>query len=122
MHVAVHALARRNRTRELMHDGMTALAFRNRFVACETQTLMTELAPPTGIRRRTIVRINNVTRGATTRSIITRMIVRSKKSEKRIVQSRFLQTEKNRIGAIQRAETTLGKTAIGVTVRLFARW
>src|SRR5438128_8779389 len=69
MHVAVHALARRNRARELVHDRMAAFGFRNRFVGSETQTLMTELAPPTGIRRRTIVCVNNVTRRATTRAI-----------------------------------------------------
>ncbi len=46
MHVAVHALARRNRARELVHDRMAALGLRNRFVGGETQTLMSELAPP----------------------------------------------------------------------------
>src|SRR5205085_192946 len=115
-----HALARRNRTRELVHDRMTALGFRNRFVGGETQTLMTELAPPTGIRRRTIVCVNNVTGRATTRSIIAGMIVRTKKSKKRIVQSCFLQTKKNWIGAIQRTETALGKPAIGMAIRFFA--
>src|SRR3954468_127757 len=104
MHVAVHALARRNRAGELVHDRVTALGFRNRFVGGETQTLMTELTPPTGIGRGTIVRVNDVTRRATARPIIARMIVRSKKSEKRIVQSCFLETEKNWIGAIECAE------------------
>ena len=46
MHVAVHALARRNRPRELVHDRMAALGFWNRFVGSETQALMTEFAPP----------------------------------------------------------------------------
>src|SRR5207244_10116764 len=122
MQVAVHALARRNRARELMHDRMTAFCFWNRFVRGETQTLMAELAPPPVIRRRTVVRVNNVTGRATARSIIARMIVRSEKSEQRIVQSRFLETEKNRIGAVQRAETALGKSAVGFAVRFFACW
>ena len=46
MHVAIHALARRNRAGELVHDRMTPLGFRNRFVGSKTQTLMTEFAPP----------------------------------------------------------------------------
>src|SRR5207253_1546567 len=43
MHVAIHALARRNRAGELVHDRMSALGFRNRFVSGETQTLISEL-------------------------------------------------------------------------------
>src|SRR6266404_1922973 len=103
-----------------MHHRMTAFGFRNRFVSGETQTLMTELAPPTGIRRRTIVRVNDVTRRTTAGSIIARMIVRSEKSEKRIVQSRFLETEKNRVGAIQCSKSALGQSAIRFAVRFFA--
>src|SRR5947209_6566788 len=98
---------------------MTALGFWNRFVSGETQALMTEFAPPTRICRRTIVRINNVTGRATARSIIARMIVGPKKSEQGIVQSRFLQTKKDRIGAIQRAKAAFGETAIRMTVRFF---
>ena len=93
MHVAVHALARRNRARELMHDRMSALVFRDRFVGGEAETLVAILAPPAGVRRRTIVGINDVAGRAAARSIIARMIVRAQKSEQRIVQPRFLQAE-----------------------------
>ena len=120
MHVAVHALARRNRARELMHDRMAALVFRDRFVGGETETLMSVFAPPAGVRRRTIVRVNDVTGRATARAIIARMIVRSEKSEQRIVQPRFLQTEKHRIGAIQRAEAALGQAR--AADRAVRRW
>src|SRR5712692_867925 len=50
------------------------------------------------------------------------MIVRSKKSEQRIVQSRFLQTEKNWIGAIEGAETALGEPIARSSVWFGARW
>ena len=40
------------------------------------------------------------------------MIVRAQKAEQRIVQPRFLQTEENRIGAVERAESALGQTAL----------
>src|SRR4030088_1870710 len=44
------------------------------------------------------------------------MIVGSEKSEKRVVQSCFLQAEKNGIGAIQCSEAALGKAAIGFAI------
>src|SRR6516225_2140094 len=122
MHVAGHALARWDRARELMHHRMTALGFWNRLVGGETQTLMAELAPTAGIGRRTIIRVNDVARGASARSIIPGMIVRSEKSEERIVQSRFLQTEKNGIGAVQCSETALRKSSIGMAIWFLAGW
>ena len=39
------------------------------------------------------------------------MIVRAEEAEERIVQSRLLQTEKDRIGAVERAEAALGQAA-----------
>ena len=39
------------------------------------------------------------------------MIVRAEEAEQRIVQPRFLQTEEDRIGAVQRAEAALGQAA-----------
>ena len=38
------------------------------------------------------------------------------------MQARFLQTEKNRIGAIERAESALGQTIPRPSVRLFTGW
>ena len=122
MHVAIHALARRNRAGELVHDRMSALGFRNRFVSGETQTLMSKLVPPAGIRWRTIVGVNNVAGRATARSIIARMIVRPEKSEEGVVQPCFLQSQKNRIGAVQCSETAFGKTAVGFAIRFRACW
>src|SRR6266480_7287812 len=103
-----------------MHDRMTALGFRNRFVRGKTQALMSKLVPPAGVRRRTVVRVNNVTRRAAARSIIARMIVRPEKSEERIVESGFLESEKNGIGAIQCSETAFGQTPIGFAIWLLA--
>src|SRR6267143_4158640 len=59
---------------------------------------------------------------ATARAIIARMIVRSEKPEQRIVQPGFLQTKKNRVGAIERAESPLGQTIPRPAVRLFTGW
>src|SRR5687768_14972436 len=94
VHVAGDALARRDRARETMVNRMPALILGNGRIAAEAESLMAELAVIIGIRRRAIIRVDHVTRGATARAIITRTIIRSKKSEQRIVQARFLQTEK----------------------------
>ena len=77
VHVAGHALAGRNRARELMGDRMAALVFRNRFIDGEAETLVAVFAIPAGIRWRTVVRINDVARRATAGAIIARMIVRA---------------------------------------------
>src|SRR6266516_3371365 len=79
---------------------------------------MSVIAPPAGVRRRTIVCVNNVAGRATTRSIITGMIVRAEKSKQWIVQAGFLQPEKHRIGAIKRPETALGQTIARPTIGL----
>jgi hypothetical protein len=60
MHMAIHALAGGNRTCELMDDGVSALGFWNRFVSREAQTLVSVLAPPTGIGRRSVVGIDDM--------------------------------------------------------------
>src|ERR1700730_3117637 len=95
---------------------MTALGFRNRFIGCETQTLMTVLAPPVRVRGQPIVRIDDMARRTTARPIIAWMIVRSKKSEQGVVQPRFLQTEKNGISAIDRSESTFRQAAIRMAI------
>ena len=73
--MTVHALARRNRARELMNDGVAALVFRDGLIQGETQTLVSILAPPAGIGRRTIVGVHDMTGRATARSVIACMII-----------------------------------------------
>ena len=90
-----------------MNDRVSALRFGDRLVGGETETLMSVFAPPSGIGRRTIVRVNHMTSRAAARSVITRVIIGSEKSEKWIVEARFLQAEKDWISAIERAETAL---------------
>ena len=121
MHVAVHALARGNRTGELMGDRVAALVLRNGFVRGETESLVPVLAPPAGVRGRTIVRIDHMAGRATAGAIVARVIVRAEKSEERIMQPRFLQAEENRVGPVQRAETALGQAPERFAGRLFRR-
>ena len=108
MHVAVHALARRDRARELVHDRMAALVFGDRLVGREAKPVMTVFALPAGVRGRTIIGINDVAGRAAARAVIARMIVRAHEIEQRIVQPGFLQIQEDRIGAIKRAETAFG--------------
>ena len=122
VHVAVHTLARRDRAGELMDDRMSLFIFRDRFVGGETETLMSVPAPPAGIGGRTIVCVNDMAGRATACSIIARVIVRSKKSKKRIVQAGFLQTEKHGVGAIERAESAFRQTITRPAVGFLAGW
>ena len=91
-----------------MDDGMPLLIFRDGFVQGETQTLMSVLAPPAGISRRTIVGISDMAGRAPACPIVACMIIRPEESEKRIVQPRLLQTEKHWVSAIEGPESALG--------------
>ena len=100
MHVADHALELRNLAGELMLDRMTRFAFRNVRICCLRAALVSRLLIESRMRRIAIVRIDYVTGRATGRAIVARMIVGAEKVQRRIEQTRLLQTEKNRIGAI----------------------
>src|SRR5947209_2777744 len=65
-----------------------------------------------------IVRIDNMTGGASRRSIVARMIVRPKKVQRRIEQTRLLQSKVNRIGALGRSESARAQSFVGLT-RIF---
>ena len=97
-----------------MGDRMAALVFANRFVGGKTQALVAVFCIPAGIGRRTVIGVNDVARRAAAAAIIARMIVRAHEIQQRIVQSRFLQIQKHRIGAEQCAESAIAQTARGL--------
>src|SRR5690348_3670178 len=96
VHVTVHALARRNRAGELMHDRMTRFVLWDGRIGGKTQAVMPILTPPARVRGRSIIRVNHVTSRASTRAIVTRMIVRTHEAKQRIMQSGLLDAEKDR--------------------------
>src|SRR5262249_11850998 len=100
MHVTVHALRRRDRARELVHDRVAALILGNSRVLGKAQSLVPVLAPPARISQRTIVSVNDMARRTTTRAVISRMIVRAQETQQRIVQPRFGRAEEYRVRAV----------------------
>src|SRR5881409_2043745 len=69
---------------------------------------------------RAIVRVNHVAGRATAGAIVAWMIVRAHKVQEWIVQAGLLQVEKDRVNAVERAETSLGEAA-GRLARFFER-
>ena len=118
VHVAVHALRRRDGARELMLDRVPALVFANRLVLAEAQSLVAVFGVPARVRRRTIICINDVAGRAAARPVIARMIVRPHEVQQRIVQPRLLQIEQHRINAVERAETAFRQTTQRLAGRL----
>src|SRR5580765_2559540 len=122
MHVATHALARRDRARERVPDWMAALIVAQAgLIAAEAQALVAVLAVVSGVGGGAVVRVDHVTGRAAAGAIVTRMIVRSQETEQGIVQARLLQVQKNWIDAVERAQATLGQPAQRPSGRLGCR-
>ena len=117
VHVAIHALRARDRAGERVLDRVAALVFANRGIAAEAQALIAEFGIPTGVRRRAVVRVHDVARGAAARTVIARMIVAAHEVEERIVQAHLLQIQHDGIGAVQRAEAAFTEAARGFAGR-----
>ena len=84
MHVADDALTGWDRPRELMLDRMAWFVFGDRRVTAVTETIVPEFRIWPGMKWVAIVRVNDMTGGASAGTIITRLIVRAQKREHRI--------------------------------------
>ena len=118
MHVAVHALARRDAARELVLDGMAALVLANRGVAGEGQALVTILGIPAGVYGRTVVRVDDVAGGTAGGAVVAGMVVAAHEVEQRVVEARLLQVEIDWVNAVQRPEAAFAEAAGGLAGRL----
>ena len=67
-----------------------------------------------GMFRRTVIRVDDVARRAAAGAIIAGLIVRARQRKQRIEQARFLQAEKNGIGAKLRAESARAEFVVGL--------
>src|SRR5579864_132854 len=113
MNVADHALARRNRPREFVADRMAGFLARNRrIVRCAVATVA-EWRVLRGVRGRSIVRVDNVARRASTRPIVARLVVRAGQGEQWIEETRLLQPQKNGVGAKLRAKSARAQLVVG---------
>ncbi len=104
MHVADHALAGRNGARKFVANGMAGFFARNRRIVRGAETAIAKRRVLRGMLSRTVIRIDDVACRASAGAIVARLIVCARQRKQRIEQARFLQAEKNRIGAKLRAE------------------
>ena len=88
--MADHALRCGNAAGELMLDGMSRFVFWNADVAASRPAEVARSTVEGRMSRITIVRINDVTRCASRRSIIAGMIIGAQKIQRRIEQPRLL--------------------------------
>ena len=107
MHVADHALARRNRAREDVLNGMAGLQFVDGRIGSGAGAGVAEGRISGGMRGIAVIRVNHVTRRTSAGAIIAGMIVGTRQRHHGIDEARFLQAEKNRIGAKLGAEAAV---------------
>src|SRR2546421_7863605 len=67
---------------------------------------------------RAVISINHMACGATTGTVITGLIVRPHKAKQWIMQTGFLQIEKDRVGPVEGAESTLRQSPQRLARRL----
>src|SRR6266852_9246492 len=105
-----------------MLDRMAALIMaQTGLIAAEAQALVAVFAVVRRVSRGAIVGVDHVARGAAAAAIVAGMIIRSHKTEQRIVQSHFLQIQDDRIGTNQRTEATVRQSAQRFARRLGRR-
>ncbi len=120
MHVAYHALARRNRVREDVTDGMAGLAARNRRIGRSAFAAVSKLGVGAGVLRRSVVAVNHMASRTAARAIVAGLIVRARQREHRIHEARLLQAKKDWIGAQLRAEAAAAQLVVGTAGLLAA--
>ena len=120
MDVADHALARRNGAREDVLDGMAGLILGNSRIGRSAETGVAELRIGCRVRRIAIVCVNDVAGGAAAGAIVAGMIVGAGQRHHRIDETRFLQAEKDGIGAEFRAETAVAQFGVWLAGIFFA--
>ena len=81
---------------------------------------MAELRVRAGMLRRAIIGVNHVASGAAAAAIVAGFVVGAGQRKQRIEQARFLQAEKNGIGAKQGAEAALAELVVGAAGFFFA--
>ena len=109
MDVADHALARRNRARELVADGMSGLISRDGGIGGRGLSQIAGRSVGAGMFGRTVVGVDHVAGAASAGAVVAGLIVGAGKREQRIEQASLLQSEKDRIGAQLGAEAALAQ-------------
>src|SRR2546423_8996627 len=116
MHVTGHALRGRNLIRELMLDGMARLVLLifKLLVVGRRRAAVAERGPDgTRIDDASVVRVDDVTGGAARRAVVAGVIVRAEEVERRVEESRLLQTEVDGGCAVERSESARAQALVG---------
>ena len=103
--VADDALAGRDSARQLMRDRMPPLPLRHHRVWVPRRPQVAGGGERAGIDGGTVVGVNHVTRRATARPVVARVVVRAQEIERGVEQPRFLESDQNGVCAVLRAET-----------------
>ncbi len=122
VHVADHALAGRNRARELVADGMSGLISRNGGIGGRGLSQISGRSVGAGMFRRTIVGVDHVAGAAAAGPVVAGLIVGAGERQQRIEQAGLLQSEKNRIGAQFGAEAALAQFDLRLARLFFEAW
>src|SRR5229473_6387121 len=88
-----------------MLDRVTRFIFRNTDISALRPAEVSGGAIESRMTHVAIVRVDDMTRGASRRTIISGMIVRAEIVQRRIEQPRLLQTEINRVGALRSSQS-----------------
>ena len=118
--MADHALAGGNSTRERVLDGMTRFIFRDGRIRRSAVTRVAELRVRARVNGIAVVGINHMASRATAGAVVSGMIIGAGQGKDGIEQARFLQAEKNRIGAQFRAEAAIAEFVVGLARMLLA--
>src|ERR1700691_3404822 len=98
MNVADNALARRNRARELMTNGMAGFVARNGGIGSCSLSLIAVNRVCAGMLRRSVVGIDDMAGAASAGTVVAGLIVGAGERKQRVEQARFLKAKKNRVG------------------------
>ncbi len=116
VHVAGHALARRDRTGEDVLDGMPGLVLRDGRVDAPAQPAVAELVARVGpgIGPGAVVRVDDVAGGAAAGAVVSGVVVGSRQREHRVHEARLLGADDHGIGPVQRPDAPGREPLVGL--------
>jgi len=120
MHVAGHALARRNARGEDVPDRVPRLVLRQRGIGARRAAAVAGRGVGTRVHRRAVVRVHHVAGAAAARAVIAGVVVRAEEREQRIEETRLLRAEDHRVDAVERPRAAERQAHVG-TSRLCRR-
>src|SRR6185369_1797375 len=95
--------------------------FFQRNVVGLSRAVMSKLSVRPRVKLIAVVGVNNVTRGASARPIVSRLIVRAKQGKHRIEQTCLLQAQEHRIGSKQSSKPARAEKVLSRLARRFFR-